>query len=498
MIKRALNGLFGRLALVIFAGFILVGVFAVFLFMQSSKAKQNEIAQTLHRNLAQHVIDENTILINGQLNKAALKTVFMKLMVLGPNFELYLLDPTGKVVAHSTDPGNIKQHYVDLDPIEQFILDSSEQRTLYGTDPRSEYREKIFSVAPVIEQGVTKGFLYVIIGGEAYDDVAQLVHNSVIYQWMFWALLGGLMAALLVTLAAVRVVMGPLCLLTNDVKHFRQQGLNSSEALEFNYWDSASTNEIDQLGTAFRSMAEQLIAQYKEVKNIDDLRRELMSHVSHDLRTPLASLLGYLETWQMKQGEISDKQSREFIATAHKNAKKIDQLVEQLFELAHLDSGNVQLHYEAVPLAELVQDVLQKFSLEAEEHGVHLDVSPKDPSLVVMADIEKLDRVFSNLISNAIRHCSPSDNVIVNLVNETRGVLVQVKDSGIGIPASDLPHIFNAHYKAANSVRGNTAHGGLGLAITKKLLALHNTTISVSSVESQGTEFNFLLEAAVA
>jgi len=279
------------------------------------------------------------------------------------------------------------------------------------------------------------------------------------------------------------------------VQAFRSSGLDRDK-LAISHWPSNSKHEINQLGSAFENMAYQLIEQYKKVKDTDELRRELMSHVSHDLRTPLASLMGYLETWQMKQSELSPEQSREFVSTAHKNAQIISQLIEQLFELAHLDSGDVEVHYEAISIAELVQDVLQKFSLEAEQREVTLDVSPKDPALMVMADIEKLDRVFTNLVGNALRHCKPGDHITINLANETKRVLVQVKDSGIGIPRSDLPYIFNAHFKAANSVRGNNAHGGLGLAITKKLLALHNTTIRVNSVENQGTEFDFFLLAS--
>ena len=171
-------------------------------------------------------------------------------------------------------------------------------------------------------------------------------------------------------------------------------------------------------------------------------------------------------------------------------------MVEQLFELAHLNGGDVQINYENVAIAELVQDVIQKFSLEAEEKGIALSVDPEDPALTVIADIEKLDRVFTNLIGNALRHCKPGDNVTVNLANQPGKILITVRDSGIGIPESDLPYIFDAHYKAANSIRGNSAHGGLGLAITKKLLDLHNTKIFVRSVENKGTEFNFDLASS--
>jgi len=494
MIKRIVDSFYGRLALIAFGSFLLVGLLLLTLISESSRAQQNEITQSLHRHLAKQVVKENPISIDAGFDIDAVKMVFMKLMILGPNFEFYLLDAEGKILAYSADPGKVKRQSVDLNPIKAFLKDTEGERTTFGTDPRSEGKNKIFSATPIIEDGRVSGYLYVIIGGEIFDNITQRVEGSVIYQWVLWGLLAGLLLTLLITLSALALATGPLRRLARDVQHFQQQGFDKAENLQLNHWDPNSKNEISQLGYAFESMAEQLTQQYQKVKSLDDLRRELVSHVSHDLRTPLASLLGYLETWQIKQGDLDTKQSEELIQIAHKSAKKISKLVEQLFELAHLDSGDVQIHYESVPLAELVQDVLMKFSLEAKKKGVSLNVSPEDPTLVVMADIEKLDRVFTNLVGNAIRHCKKGDHITINLENETRRVLVQVKDSGIGIPASDLPYIFDAHFKAANSVRGNSAHGGLGLAITKKLLALHNSTISVSSIVDKGTEFDFCLE----
>lgn len=495
MIKNIFESFYSRLALVVLLSFVLVGFFTAALIKQSSQAQQNEIAQKLHRHLAAHVVKENTLVVDGEFDSGAMKMVFMNLMVMGPNFEFYLLDDKGSVLAYSAEPGKVKQDIVDLRPIKSFLKDSDAQQTLYGTDPRAEHRQKIFSAAPVMENDQLKGYLYVIIGGEAYDNIAQMVQGSEIYRLVMWSLAGGILTTFLVTLFVMNLLTKPLQRLNQDVQAFRNEGLDSDD-LVISHWPSESKHEINQLGSAFENMAYQLIEQYKKVKDTDELRRELMSHVSHDLRTPLASLMGYLETWQMKQTELSPEQSREFVSTAYKNAQIISQLVEQLFELAHLDSGDVEVHYEAVSIAELVQDVLQKFSLEAEQLEVTLDVSPKDPALMVMADIEKLDRVFTNLVGNALRHCKPGDHITINLANETKRVLVQVKDSGIGIPRSDLPYIFDAHFKAANSVRGNNAHGGLGLAITKKLLALHNTTIRVNSVENQGTEFDFSLASS--
>jgi len=168
-------------------------------------------------------------------------------------------------------------------------------------------------------------------------------------------------------------------------------------------------------------------------------------------------------------------------------------LVDQLFDLANLDSNNVTVTKEQISVAELVQDVMQKFSLIATEKHVELCLQPKDSAIQVYADIEKLERVFVNLIENALRHTPKGGKITINLQANSSLVFIEVSDTGIGIPEDDIPFIFDPHFKAGNSVRENTAHGGLGLAITKRLLELHQAEINVRSALHKGTTFSFTL-----
>ena len=157
-----------------------------------------------------------------------------------------------------------------------------------------------------------------------------------------------------------------------------------------------------------------------------------------------------------------------------KNAQRMSRLIEQLFELAHLDSETVTLATEPLGIAEFAQDVLQKMSLEASKKQVSLDVEPKDSSIMVMANIEKLENVFTNLIDNALRHCEAGDSITIQILpSDIEGkVSVCVKDSGLGIAEKDLPLIFDAHFRAVNSIRGKGRNSGLGLAISKRIIEL--------------------------
>lgn len=497
-----LSTLHGRLTLALFVSFLTIGIFTAILLLCSSHEYQREVTQVMHQDLANHVVDQYLLFNDGQPDLEAAEHTFHDLMILGPNFEFYLLDTNGKILSCSADPGTLKRDLVSIDPIKHYLDIDTLSSPIFGDDPRGEGREKIFSVAPIIRDGKLQGYLYVILGSEVYDQISGLIWGNQLIQWALWLFLSGLIFALVATLWLIGFITRPLTLLTEQVRKVQQKGFSSDAYKEdiiheLEQWPSKSTNEIHTLGHAFKQALEKIHEQYQNIVTIDELRKELLSHVSHDLRTPLASLLGYLETWELNQGNLTQEQSQQYIATAKKSAQRISSLVEQLFELAHLDSGNVQVNKEQFSIAELVQDVQQKFKLIAADKDIQLSVTPQDSSISVSGDIEKLDRVFTNLIENAIRHTNPGGSITVHFNNNGKFIAIEVSDTGIGIPTEDIPHIFDPHYKAGNSVRGNTAHGGLGLAITKRLLELHQSTINVTSIINQGTTFQFVLQSGV-
>ena len=500
MIKKALQKLYVRLSLAFFFSFLIVGIFSAVLFIYASRAHQQEITQIMHRELAEHVVHHYLLFNKGEPDLKAAKQTFHDLMILGPNFEFYLLDQSGNILSFSAKPDKIKLKSIDLNPVREFLSLTKIERPIQGSDPRSFTNRKIFSVAPIINDDKTVGYLYVILGSEIYDKIAEALFDSKILRLGLAVFTAGLIFSLSATLFFTGWLTAPLSKLTYQVRQVLASGFTKhnikSTAEPLSQWRDDCENEMHILGSAFKDVLEKLEEQYQNVITIDELRKELLSHISHDLRTPLASLLGYLETWEINRNNVSETDAEEYIFTAKKNAQKISNLIEQLFELAHLDSGNVQVSIEQFSIAELVQDVLQKLSISAKEKDIKLDVTPHNSALKVVGDIEKLERVFTNLVENAIRHTNKGGSILIRLSEKSRLVAVEVSDDGIGIPKDDLPHIFEPHFKAGNSVRENTAHGGLGLAITKKLLDLHKSTIKVKSNVNEGTTFAFTLPCA--
>ena len=479
--------------------FLVFGAVSSALMVSSSRNYEQEVTQQIHWNLAQHVVDHYLLYRDGKPDFTAAKETFHDLMILGANFEFYLLDKFGTIVAFDSQPNQVQLTSVNLEPIVSFLNSDAEQGYVCGDDPKNEGVEKIFSVAPILQMGETYGYLYVVIGSHTRDVIAKELWNSKMLYSGLWIFIGALAVTLIALLVLITFVTRPLNKLTQQVQVIRESGFSEDgsklrdtiESLQ--HWQGSSTHDIHILGHTLCSALEKLEHQYTHVVSIDDLRKELLSHVSHDLRTPLASLLGYLETWELQQDTITQEKSEEYISTAKRSAQKIASLIEQLFELAHLDGANVTVKKEPVAVAELVQDVLQKFAIQAQKRQVSLDLTPKDSSIIVRADIEKLERVFTNLIENALRHTQKGGSITVRLKQDSALVSIEVSDTGIGIPEADIPHIFDAHFKAGNSIRENTAHGGLGLAITKKLLELHESAISVRSEINEGTSFHFAL-----
>lgn len=496
-----INSFYSKLVLGLLVSFLLIGVLLMLLVEQLTIRYQNEIEQKLHLELAAHVVGDDSLLQDGEIDKKALKHAFHSMMILGPSFEFYVLTPEGSVTTYSAEADKIKRKKVDLEPIKQFLA-GREMLPILGDDPRSIFRKKIFSAAEIKQNDQLKGYLYIIIGGEIYDSTVDLLKSSHIIKLSVWGLFAALLFSLLVVLLLFAMLTRPLRRLTADMKKFRSEGFDKKH-LPATEWDEHSADEIQRLGATFNAMAGTLKQQYEKVRTTDELRRELISYVSHDLRTPLAALQGYLETWQLKQGSLSSEESAELIEVAANNAQQVSRLVEQLFELAHLDAENTSLTMEPVSIAELAQDVLQKLQLEAQHRGIRLDVNPKDPSMIAMADTEKLERVFTNLVDNAIRHCSEGDSVHIDILRSGQRLRIKVSDTGSGITPEDIPYIFDPHFRGRETTMkqqkrvssGQRANSGLGLAITRRIVELHGSQISVESEKGEGASFSFDLNS---
>jgi len=487
-----MKSLHARLVAVLLGLLLFLGAVLITINFYSTKRYEEEVVQRLNRSLASSLVAEDVLLVNGEVNERALEHVFHTLMVINPSIEVYLLDLEGRVVQHSAPPGRVLRDSIDIEPIKAFLAEGAELPIL-GDDPRDENRHKIFSASVIMVEDRYEGYLYVVLASEAYDSVVQRLQGSHILR------LSVLVTSLALVLAAVAGVVlfshltRRLRTLADVMDTFRRSDFSTPVRLEKR---PGNGDEIDILTETFESMSDRIIQQVRTLKQTDELRRELVANVSHDLRTPLASLAGYIETLQLKEGRLTDEERDQYLAVARRQSERLATLVEELFELARLESRDMEPELEPFPLPELVQDVVMGFRLEAENKGVTLDLERPDEVPLVSADIGLIQRALQNLIGNALTHTEEGGRVSIVIEPIPDKVAVRIEDTGCGIPDEELKQIFDRFYQARNHGEKQSTAGGLGLAIVKRILELHGSAVEAASTVGEGTVFTFSLRTA--
>lgn len=195
------------------------------------------------------------------------------------------------------------------------------------------------------------------------------------------------------------------------------------------------------------------------------------------------------------RSQLSEEDRKSYVDIAFKHCRRMTQLVKELFELSKLDAGRVIPNFENFSIAELLQDVIQKYSLAAIKKGIVIDTPAISQLFMVNADICLIERVLENLIDNALRYTPEGGRIQFSLQQKESDVEIGIKDSGIGLTDEDLPHIFERYYSAQTPTAYHQNSTGLGLAIVKRILELHRSVIQVESQLHKGTEFRFPLPA---
>jgi two-component system OmpR family sensor kinase len=485
-----LNSFYAKLSGLFLVLILSLGVVLAVLGGRTAQRYADEVEQKLNRTLANEMVPRFEPLLKDSIDHAGIRGKIKNMTGINRRIEIYLLDRKGTVKASFAPPSaTIKQKKVDMAPVRRF-MDGGELPIL-GDDPRQKDEQKPFSVAHIEIMGKENCYLYVILGSEQYASAAGMIGDSYIIQ-------GALTGLGLIILVVAGVGLLLFRRLTKRLRHM-QDIVASFERGNFDERiDEGSNDEIGQLAECFNSMADTLDETMEELRQADRMRRELVANVSHDLRSPLASIQGYLETVHMKDGTLDPEERQRYVKTALRNAQRLSDLVGELFELSKLETKQVEPSIEPFPIAELVQDVVMQYQPRAEEQHIDLQAELPERHARVEADIGLVERALSNLIDNAIHYTPEDGRVQVRLENERREVCVEVHDTGPGIPEDDLPHIFERFYRVEKSRDRDKGGAGLGLAIAKTILELHDRTLEVESTIGEGTVFRFRLPVAAA
>lgn len=491
--------LFARLSAALFLVVAIIGGGFFVVEQISTRLYYEEITQRLNASIAMYVTGEMQLIEDGAVNEDALTLLAQRAMIINPTVEVYLLDTEGRILAHAMPPESIQSNLVALEPVQK-LMGGETEMPLRGTDPRNTDRQKIFSAHPVMHNDILQGYLYAILGGQKYDELADSVRGSYVQKLSLGALVAIVLTAFLVGLLVFSLLTRRLHALTQDVQRFTDSGFDPEkvESLASSSPGPGKPDEIGQLREAFTGMANKIREQFEGLKETDRLRRELVSNVSHDLRTPLASMHGYVETLLLKNDTLSEEERLHYLEITRKHSLRLGQLIGDLFELSKLDSASIKPTLETFSLAELLQDVTQEFELQAENKGIDIDVHAHEGSAMVHADIGLMQRVLENLLRNAVRYTPRGGTISISLDQKPGCVAVAVADTGCGIAEHELDRIFDRFYRSEQGEEERTNSAGLGLAIVKRILDLHGSRITVSSRVNQGTRFEFDIPARAA
>ena len=486
MLRAFFHSFYWKLSAIFLVLLTLVGSAYIALTLTQSEMYFAETSQRLNASLAEHIVNEIQVFVDNKPNFAAMDGIFHDVMVVNPSVEVYLLDPQGTILTYDAPADKVRLTNVSLGPIEEFI-ESGGRRFVLGDNPRDPAKPRVFSAAAVRMNGMVYGYIYVILRGEQYDSAADRLSESHFLQLGAWGIALSLAGAAAIGLVALAFVTRKLRRIAKSVEAFTNGDLTARVPV-------TSRDELDRLGAAFNQMADTINGNLVELKNADMLRRELIANVSHDLRTPLASMQGYIETVLMKNDSLQPDERRQYLKTILSSSERLTNLVHELFELSKLEAKQTRPNPEPFSLPELANDVTQKFVPQAGRKHITVAMHAQSGLPLVRADIGLIERVLQNLIDNAVNYTLEGGSVEVNVHQVDGKVRTDVKDTGVGIDEKDLPFIFDRFYQARSRV--TTAGAGLGLAIARKIIEAHGESIAVTSRVNMGTIFSFELPVA--
>lgn len=429
------------------------------------------------------------------------------LVLFEPDTQLYLLDATGLVLSSTGSVRLPPGFRVALAPVQQ-AASGSDMPYVMGDDPERMNTDTVIAAralhATRIAQGSpVSGYLYLVCHHPVDASGRLRVFGSTFAGPALLAVVAVVLGASLLAAWIIATVTRPLRQLTQAAASLSREGLASgAPGLAEAALPAASRDEFGQLTQSFRDMLATLRRQWTSLRRLDHFRREGVSNLSHDLRSPLTATVACLETLESRwAGDAQRGADQALVAMALRNTRNAARLVQSLGDLAQLDEPEFQLRTEVLDVGELLDDIGLRFEARAAAQGVALlaDAPAQDcPAPVAAVDIELIERAVANLVDNALKFSANGGRIVLSACRRGGQVEVRVADSGTGIAPADLPHLFDRFYQSRATVAPATGEGGkgLGLAIVKRIAELHGGSVSVHSTPGEGTQVILVLPAA--
>jgi signal transduction histidine kinase len=478
------NSLFWKISAVFAILLVILGIVYIEIASTVSRQYFNQINQQLYGDVASNLVGITKPLKNGRADTTVTHDIMHSIMVINPSVEVYLLDTTGKIIDYVVPGKTVKTESVNLTRVKQFIKDKG-NGYITGDNPRTPGEESIFSAAPIYENGQLAGYAYAVLASEKARQILAMSSTNLFFSLGTRIFIATLIIAFIIGIITFFLITDSIRRIAVVVSRFKS-GDHSARI------DGNIKGNLGLLTSSFNEMADAIARNIKKITETDKLRQELIANVSHDLRTPLSILQGYVETLVIKKGALTEVEEDRYLKTIMDSSQKLSTLVEQLFQYSKLEANQIQPHKEAFLLGELASDMHVKYELLAKEKNITLHLVEPGHLPPVFADLALTERVLQNLLDNALKFTPPGGQIHIRLDHKSNGIEVIIADTGIGISNEDQIYIFDRHKQTSEFI-DNTKGMGLGLAIVKKILDLHNVNIHVQSSLGKGSIFRFEL-----
>lgn len=483
MQKRRLS-IFRGISILIFA--IITGLCILFIsitYLSTTNFHQAS-TQLLNKDVASHIAKFTSPFEHDSINTKKADSVFYNAMVLSPSAEVYFLDTSGKVIAYHAKKSELKQWRLPLKNIKKLIASKGEAY-IKGPDPKDPYNDKIFSAAEVKGKSRNLGYIYVILGSN--KSVSNLLFSSYIGNFLIQVVCLIILFSIFITFIYLRRIERSFSEVMMVLERFQNGDLEARFKIK-------EHNELGEITQAFNKMADLLVYNINRLTKSETERKNFITNISHDLRTPLSIARGYAETLIIKKEDdaLGIPESENYMHIILNKINQMDEMVNQLFELSRIDSVEFRAAKEPFVLSEIVQETVKTFQLSALQKNIDLKCTQCQYHAWVDADVSMMERVVQNLVQNAINNTADNGIIQIALAVENKQLILKIQNTGRPL-SEDLLEWINDSKEERILTTDWSSSSGVGLLIVKKILQLHCSSLKAFTDNNIGNFFIFSL-----
>lgn len=446
-----------------------------------------EVNQKLSRTLASQLLSEARSETGDAPDLDRVLSRVRRLAILNPDITAFTLSENGRILSTSRPGERLRRQTLPIEPILQFVHGDA-PLPLAGEHPLSASGSAIFSAARIEPPPDGASYLYVVLEAPRGKRRAGFPFNdSHSLEEALWLALGNSAVSLVAAILVIRIVTNPVRRLRRIMEAFDRSGFTAPARYKVGRprW---TRDETDRLGEIFDAMADRITAQIESLRRADEARRELFANISHDLRTPLTAVRGYVDTLLTRQG-LSQVDQRHYLGVIRRQTDQLSRLVAQVMELVKLDAPAMDLHFEEFSLDELVRELLTDLHPLLEQKRLEATVERQASAVRLSADSDLVRRALKNILDNAIRVSAAGGAIEIRIGSDSRQAEICIADRGPGVPVDGMAHVFRRFYRGPEAMEAAANGAGLGLAIARRIVELHGGSIAVENRPGGGARF---------